>query len=150
MHVMTPPQPPKRTPFDVVDDPAFKAAATSRSLKLLPQEEVLAHSEAHFGVVQIESTYNIISAYNLKIAAFRYRFRRDDGHVDFSRATSQDLDAYEGILDESLWAIAEFRHWNQETVDVQKALLKGDRDLETLRKAEHFGHPPAAPLVMSY
>jgi len=131
--------------FDIIDDPAFKAAKASGLLALLPQRDVLAYSEADGTVDLVEKSFEQSQLSRQNLRAFEFEFRSASGALDFSKATPGELHRYLDLLVDSAMALNAFRFWNEQAWGLETALLRGDRDLNDLHKAERtLNNPPAS------
>jgi hypothetical protein len=136
--------------FDLAVDPAFRAASTSGLLSLLPQDEVLAYSEADLITVEIDKAYDTFRHDVREMRVFDYNFRNPSGELDFSAATPAQLTEYANLLSGLVWSLDNMLHWNQEFANVEQALLHGERSLDALHTAERTTHTRIQALQMTW
>jgi len=129
--------------FDLVIDPSFQAARSSGLLALLPQDEIIAYSEADSVIVHIDDAYDRLVEVRTTLQQFSFRFRSADGIPDYSKATPEDQERYLELLIGQLAGQVNFRFYNQTERGLQNALLRGERDLKALQKAERDLASPA-------
>jgi len=122
--------------FDVVVDPSFQAAKSSGLLALLPQQEVIAYSEADAVTTNVSEYYDRLVEARTSLQQFVFRFRTADGTSDYSRATREEQQRYLELLIGQLAGQVNFRFYNKVERGIETALLRGDRDLKVLQKAE--------------
>jgi hypothetical protein len=135
--------PPHPDEFDLVLDPSFQAAKSSGLLALLPQQEIIAYSEADTVNANILLYYQRLGEARTSVQQFSFRFRTADGVVDYSHATPEEQQRYLELLIGQLSGQVNFRFYNQTERGLQNALLRGERDLKTLQKSERDLSPPA-------
>ena len=134
---------PRFSEFDLVIDPSFEAAKSSGVLALLPQQEIIAYSEAASVTASLRDSYEKLTEARTNLQQFSFRFRTADGTVDYSHATPEELQHYLELIIAQLSQQVNFRFYNQTERGLQVALLRGERDLKALQKAERdFADPP--------
>jgi hypothetical protein len=136
--------PPHTDQFDLVIDPSFQAAKSSGLLALLPQEEIIAYSEADTVIANIKDSYERLGEARSALQQFAFRFRSADGTADYSHATPDEQQRYLELLIGQLSGQVNFRFYNQVERGVETALLRGERDLKALQNAERDMNKPAA------
>ncbi|HVU21764.1 MAG TPA: hypothetical protein VHE09_13615 [Rhizomicrobium sp.] len=129
--------------FDLVIDPSFQAAKSSGLLALLPQHEIMAYSEADTVTADLAQAYSHLSDARTSLQQFSFRFRAVDGTPDYSHATAEEQERYLELLVGQLSGHVNFRFYNQVELGLQIALLRGERDLRALQKAERDLNTPA-------
>lgn len=129
-----PPAPLKAHDFDVPVDPAFKAAKTSGALALLPQQEILAYSEADNAVELIARTFADGVGKQGRRQEFEFSFGGPTH--DYAAAAPEDLIRYRSLLVEELFAARHLARNNQQLRGLEAALLSGERNLPALYKSE--------------
>jgi hypothetical protein len=130
--------------FDLVIDPSFQAAKSSGLLALLPQDEIIAYSEADTVIANVSAVYGRLGEARSSVQQFAFRFRSADGTADYSHATPEEQQRYLELLIGQLSGQINFRFYNQTERGLQEALLRGERDLKALQKAERDLADPAA------
>jgi len=128
--------PPHFDDFDVVIDPSFQAAKSSGLLALLPQQEIIAYSEADGIIANVDTSYVRLGEARTNLQQFIFRFRSADGTPDYSHATPEEQQRYLELLIGQLSGQVNFRFYNTIVVGIETALLHGERDLPALQKAE--------------
>ena len=128
--------------MDIVDDPAFKAAKASGLLALLPQREVLAYSEENGVIDFVMQTDDEARISRRNLRAFELQYQTADGGFDFSKATPDELHHYLALLADMTVTQTGFRFWNEVDRALAMALLRGERDLNALHKAERTFNTP--------
>lgn len=132
--------------MDLIDDAAFKAAKASGLLALLPQQDVLAYSEED-GVVDLTTkTFDDWQTARRNLRAFELQFRTAAGAYDLSTAAPADLHRYLDLLMDVALTASNFRFWNEQDRGLEVALLRGERDLNKLHKAERTFNTPIVAL----
>ncbi len=132
--------------FDVAVDSAFQAAKSSGALALLSQEDIRAYSEADWVNVYLLKAYDDYVAARTNARKFSIELGPIGGPPDFSKADPAALHAYLDLLTDELMADVRFRFWSQEVRAIEAALLKGERNLAKLQRAERSLHAPIAAL----
>jgi hypothetical protein len=122
--------------MDLIDNSAFKAAKASGLLALLSEQEVMAYSEEDGLVVLADTAFDDWQTSRRNLRAFELEFRAADGAYDFSKATPLELHRYLDLLMDSILTANAFRFWNEQDRGLEMAMLRGERDLNALHKAE--------------
>ena len=128
---------PKLLDYDIPDNPAWKAAKSSGLLDLLPQDEVKAYSEVA-GILdhtaEADTRFHDNAEEMIQLTG---RYERNGAKVpDLTHATRQDL---EELLDALLGMRTSLTVLNKHYKDLhgaETAILKGDRDLNSIQRAE--------------
>jgi hypothetical protein len=144
--VLAPENPLHSAGFDVAEDPAFQAAKSSGALALLSQEDIRAYSEADWVNVYLLKAYDDYVAARTNARRFDIELGPVAGPPDFSKADAAVLHAYLDLLTDELMADVRFRFWSQEVRAIEAALLRGERNLAKLQRAERSLHAPIAAL----
>jgi hypothetical protein len=122
--------------YDLIGNSAFKAAKASGLLALLPQHEVRAYSEEDGLMTLASQTFDQANVSRQNLRAFELEFKAGNGMFDFSKATPEELHRYLDLLMDSALTMNIFRFWNTQDRGLETALLRGERDLPALQKAE--------------
>jgi hypothetical protein len=132
--------------YDLIGNSAFNAAKASGLLALLSQREVQAYSEEDGLVTLVLQSFDSADKSRDSLRVFELQFRAGDGSYDFSKATPEELHHYLELLLSAAVAANLFRVWNQQDRGLETALLRGERDMPTLQKAERMFNTPIAVL----
>jgi hypothetical protein len=132
--------------YDLIGNSAFNAAKASGLLALLSQREVQAYSEEDGLVTLVLQSFDSADKSRDALRVFELQFRAGDGSFDFSKATPEELHHYRELLLSAAVATNLFRLWNQQDRGLETALLRGERDMPTLQKAERMFNIPIAAL----
>ena len=135
--VATPLPHPKLLDYDIPDNPAWKAAKSSGLLDLLPQDEVKAYSEVadvldHAAEADVRFHDNAE-----RMTTLTAKYERDGANVpDLTHATQQDLEALlEALL--GMRTSLKVLNLHYKTLHgAEVAILKGDRDINSIQRAE--------------
>jgi hypothetical protein len=142
-----PKTPPPLNDFDIPEDVAFQAAKTSGALALLSPEETRAYFEADWVNLSMARAYENLQTARHGVQEYELEFRSPPAPADFSAATAEELHRYLDLLSSQLEAGVNFLFWSQDLRGVETALLRGERDLGKIQKAERSLHTPVGALT---
>ena len=131
------PAPAPQADFDAPDDPAWKAARSSGLLELLSQQDIKAYSEVDGILVYAETLHVNMNANDLPLRQFTSHFMRHGStRPDLSHATPEQLQRYRDLLIAYRDGIAYYAVWCHNVHGAEVAILRGERDLNRIQKAE--------------
>lgn len=128
--------PVEQSAFDPPTEPAFQAASTSGRLSLLTPDEIAAYSEAHIETQYAETALQKFEDSGEPIAIWNFKFQQPGGPIDLSKADSVELNRYFDLLASHIYYAYKYRQSLLFLWGAREALLRGDRDLPALYRAE--------------
>ena len=138
---LAPPLPrPKTHPQEMPDDPAWKAAKSGGLIELLPQDDIKAYSEVDLGITTLTQLVAPAGVFLRQRAQLEWKFERNGAKIpDFSHASRQDLEEYLNVLLAIKAESVEFIGICAELLGAERAILRGERDLNRIQQAEATG-----------
>jgi len=128
------------TPPDAPDDPAWKAARSSGLIEVLPQNEIKLYTEIDESVNDIWQAVPLVHAASERSHEFRRKFERNGAKVaDLSHSSRQDLEEYLNVLVAQQGSQMVFDRACGAVHSAELAVLKGDRDLNSIQRAATTG-----------
>jgi hypothetical protein len=126
----------------VPNDPAWLAAKASNLIDIMPQQEIIAHSEveALTRLVHDNTVNNVIHGRRSSVIAEPFRAATGSESLDFSSASKSDLTEYlQALAEEAAFA----RQKQSEAAWLRGALqavLRGERNLDRIDDEENRSH----------